>query len=118
MATIDDFLKIEMKVGKILSAENIEGSEKLLKLSVSFGLKPSVEGSPEAQDIRQVLSGIKKYFPEPGVLVGKKCGFVTNLEPRQMMGLESQAMIMAASTDDKIALFEVPDEIPEGAKIK
>jgi methionine--tRNA ligase beta chain len=105
---IEDFLKIEMKVGKILSAENIEGSEKLLKLSVSFG-----EESP-----RQVLSGIKKYFPEPAVLVGKKCGFVTNLEPRQMMGLESQAMIMAASSDEKIALFEVSEEIPEGTKIK
>ncbi len=108
MATIDDFLKIEMKVGKILSAEPIEGSEKLLKLSVSFG-----EENP-----RQVLSGIKKYFPEPGVLVGKKCGFVTNLDPRQMMGLESQAMIMAASTDEKINLFEVSEEIPEGTKIK
>ncbi len=97
-----------MRVGKILSAENIEGSEKLLKLSVSFG-----EENP-----RTVLSGIKKYFPEPGVLVGKKCGFVTNLEPRQMMGLESQAMIMAASTDEKINLFEVSEDIPEGTKIK
>ncbi len=108
MATIDDFLKIEMKVGKILSADNIEGSEKLLKLSVSFG-----EETP-----RTVLSGIKKYFPDIQVLVGKKCGFVTNLEPRQMMGLESQAMIMAASTDEKINLFEVSEEIPEGTKIK
>ncbi len=108
MATIEDFLKIEMKVGKILSVENIDGSEKLLKLSVSFA-----EENP-----RQVLSGIKKYFPDPQVLVGKKCGFVTNLEPRLMMGLESQAMILATSTDEKIALFEVPDEIPEGTKIK
>ena len=108
MATIEDFSKIEMKVGKILSAENIEGSEKLLKLSVSFD-----EETP-----RTVLSGIKKYFPDPQVLVGKKCGFVTNMEPRQMMGLESQAMILAVSTDEKIALFEVSDEIPEGTKIK
>ncbi len=106
--TIDDFVKIEMKIGKILSADSIEGSDKLLKLSVSFG-----EETP-----RQVLSGIKKYFPEPQVLVGKKCGFVTNLEPRPMMGLESQAMILATSTDEKIALFEVSDAIPEGTKIK
>lgn len=108
MITIDDFAKIEMKVGRILSAENIEGSEKLLKLSVSFA-----EETP-----RTVLSGIKKYFPDPSVLVGKKCAFVTNLEPRQMMGLESQAMIMAASTEDKINLFEVSDDIPEGTKVK
>ncbi len=108
MATIDDFLKIEMKVGKILSVENIDGSEKLLKLSVSFA-----EENP-----RQVLSGIKKYFPDPQVLVGKKCGFVTNLEPREMMGLVSQAMIMAASAEDKINLFEISEDIPEGTKIK
>lgn len=108
MATIDDFAKIEMKVGKILSAENIEGSDKLLKLSVSFG----------EENLRTVLSGIKKYFTEPSVLVGKKVGFVTNLEPRQMMGLESQAMILAASDGDNISLFEVSENIPEGTKIK
>ena len=108
MATIDDFAKIEMRIGKILSVENIEGSEKLLKLSVSFA-----EETP-----RTVLSGIKKYFPDPAVLVGKKCGFVTNLEPRSMMGFESQAMIVAASTDEKINLFEVGEDIPEGTRIK
>ncbi len=108
MATIEDFSKIEMKIGKILSVEDIEGSEKLLKLSVSFGEENS----------RQVLSGIKKYFPDSQTLVGKKCVFVTNLEPRQMMGLESQAMLLAASTDETIALFEVTENIPEGTKIR
>ena len=108
MATIDDFFKIEMKVGKILSAENIEGSDKLLKLSVSFG-----EENP-----RTVLSGIKKYFSDPQILVGKKYGFVTNLDPRPMMGFESQAMILAASDGDNISLFEIAENIPEGTKIK
>jgi len=108
MISADDFLKVEMRVGKILSAENIEGSEKLIKLSVSFG-----EENP-----RQALSGIKKYFPDPTVLIGRKFGFVTNMEPRQMMNMESQAMILAASTDEKLALFEVSDGIPEGTKIK
>src|SRR3989344_82105 len=83
--SIEDFKKVEIKVGKILSAEKIESSEKLLKLSVDFA-----EDTP-----RQILSGVQKYFPDEGLLVGKKCMFVTNLEPRQMMGLESNGMLFA-----------------------
>lgn len=96
--SIDDFHKVEITVGEILSAENIEGSEKLLKLKVSFG--PLGE--------RQVLSGIAKYFPEPQALVGKRVPFVTNLAPRMMMGLESQAMILATGGEEgnPFSLFE------------
>mgnify|MGYP003386382675 CR=1 FL=1 len=90
-----------------MSAERIEGSEKLLKLKVNFGLKPS-EGSadqPEAglgsEDIRQVLSGIAPYFADPSELVGKRVAFATNLAPRMMMGLESQAMILASGGGDE-----------------
>ena len=99
---IDDFKKVEISVGEILSAEPVSGSLKLLRLRVNFGLKLSAEGSadqPEAsvgtEDIRQVVSGIAKHFPDLALLVGKRCAFVTNLEPRVMMGLESQAMILA-----------------------
>ena len=96
MITINDFKKVEIKIGEIVSVENIEGSDKLLKLKVNFGTEE-----------RQVLSGIKAYFPDPQALVGKRCPFVTNLEPRMMMGLESQAMILAVGgTDTPFALFE------------
>ena len=96
MITIDDFKKVEIKIGEIISVEHIEGSDKLLKLKVNFG-----------QEKRQVLSGIKVHFPDPQALVGKRCPFVTNLEPRMMMGLESQAMLLAAGgTDTPFALFE------------
>ena len=96
MITIDDFKKVEIKIGEIVSVENIDGSDKLLKLKVHFGTEE-----------RQVLSGIKAYFPDPQVLVGKRCPFVTNLAPRMMMGLESQAMILATgSADTPFALFE------------
>ena len=96
MITIDDFKKVEIKIGEIVSVENIDGSDKLLKLKVNFGTEE-----------RQVLSGIKAYFPDPQVLVGKRCPFVTNLAPRMMMGLESQAMILAVGgTDTPFALFE------------
>lgn len=95
--SIDDFKKVEIRIGEIKSAEKIEGSEKLLKLLVNFG-----------SEERQVLSGIAAYFPDPQTLVGKKCPFVTNLAPRMMMGLESQAMILATGGDGEtsFALFE------------
>ena len=93
---IDDFAKVEIRVGEILSVERIEGSEKLLKLRVNFG-----------SEERQVLSGIAAHFPEINLLVGKKCPFVVNLKPRMMMGLESQAMIMAVGdAENPFALFE------------
>ena len=96
MITIDDFKKVEIKIGEIISVENIEGSDKLLKLKVNFG-----------DHERQVLSGIKAYFPEPQALVGKRYPFVTNLAPRTMMGLESQAMILATGgAETPFALFE------------
>ncbi len=94
-ATIDDFAKIEIKIGTIKTAEYIEGSDKLLRLTVDFG-----EAEP-----RQILSGIKKYY-ELDYLIGKQCPFVTNLAPRSMKGLVSYGMILAARTgDDELALL-------------
>lgn len=97
LISIDDFKKVEIKIGEILSAESIAGSDKLLKLNVNFG-----------DHNRQVLSGIAAYFPNPADLVGKRCPFVTNLEPRSLMGLESNAMILATGGDGEtpFALFE------------
>ena len=86
--SIDEFKKVEIRIGEIVSAEPVEGSEKLLKLKVNFG-----------DEERQVVSGIAKYFPDPSGAVGKRCAFVTNLEPRMLMGLESQAMILATGGD-------------------
>ena len=95
--SIDDFKKVEIRVGEIISVERIEGSEKLLKLKVNFGTEE-----------RQVLSGIGPFFADISVLVGKRCLFVTNLAPRMMMGLESQAMIMATGGEEgnPFTLFE------------
>ncbi|MCF7833750.1 MAG: methionine--tRNA ligase [Candidatus Pacebacteria bacterium] len=109
MITIDDFKKIEIVVGKILSAEKIEDTDKLLKLSVDLG-----EESP-----RQIVSGIALYYPDPAVLVNKKCMFVANLEPRVIRGHESNGMIFALSTEDgKFSLLEPSAEIPQGTKAK
>ncbi|MCX6717287.1 MAG: Holliday junction resolvase RuvX [Candidatus Taylorbacteria bacterium] len=117
MITYADFKKVQMKVGKILTVEQVPGSEKLLKLSVSFGPKNPTDGALESQDIRQIVSGIAFYFPNNQVLVGKKVAFVTNLEPRPLMGLMSNGMILAVKNDDNLAIMEVPDFIKEGTEL-
>ncbi|MDO8548196.1 MAG: methionine--tRNA ligase [bacterium] len=105
--SIDDFKKVEIRVGEIVSAEKIEGSDKLLKLKVNFGTEE-----------RQVLSGIAGWFPEPQTLVGKRVPFVTNLAPRMMMGLESHAMILATGgeADAPLSLFET--NAAPGSKVR
>ncbi len=109
MISIDEFKKGEITIGEILSVELIDGSEKLLKLSVDFA-----EERP-----RTIVSGIRKYFEDPQTLVGVKCAFATNLEPRPLMGLVSEAMILAASTEDgKFSPLKVSEDIPAGTKIK
>jgi methionyl-tRNA synthetase len=106
---IEDFKKVDLAVGKILSAEKIPDTDKLLKLEVDMG-----EEKP-----RQIVSGISLYFPDCSVLVGRKCMFVANLEPRIIRGFESNGMICAVSTEDgKFSLLEPNDEIPAGTKAK
>lgn len=107
MITIDDFAKLEFKIGTVLEAEEVNGSDKLLKLIVDFG-----EETP-----RQVLSGIKMHH-KPEHIKSRQFIFVTNLEPRQMMGLESQAMIMAADVIEEIVLLVPEKSVPNGSKIR
>lgn len=87
----DDFSKIDVRMGTIVNAERVEGSEKLLKLDVDFG------------DFgrRQILTGMAKWY-SPDDLVGLQTTFVVNLAPRKMMGLESQGMIFAVGLDDSV----------------
>lgn len=109
MIPIDDFKKVEMKVGVILSAEKVPDTDKLLKLSVDFG-----EERP-----RQIVSGIASYFPDPQELVGKRVPFATNLEHRIIRGLESEGMIMAVGNDDGFfSLLEARSDTPPGSKIR
>jgi methionyl-tRNA synthetase len=84
--TIDDFLKIELRVGEIKVAERIPKADKLLRFEIDLG-----EGKP-----RQILAGLAEYY-EPETLIGRKVVVVANLKPRKMRGLESQGMICAAS---------------------
>jgi len=103
--TIEDFSKLALKIGTIKQAEPVTGSEKLLKLSVDFG-----------DETRQILSGIAQKF-EPEALVGLQATFIVNLEPRTMMGLESQGMILATHNGDDIVVIQPSQEVPAGSKI-
>jgi methionine--tRNA ligase beta chain len=109
MISIQDFKNIEMTLGEIQAVERVLDTDKLLKLTVDFG-----EERP-----RQVISGIAEYFEDPQILVGKKCPFVTNLEPRVIRGLESEAMIVAVHS--KEGLFSILEptlaNIPQGTKL-
>ncbi len=100
MISYDEFKKVEIRAGKILSAEKIPDTDKLLKLSVDMG-----EDKP-----RQIVSGISFYFPEPKDLVGKTCMFVANLETRTIKGFESQGMIFAVGGDDLPFSLLYPDQ--------
>lgn len=103
--SIDDFAKIEVKVGTVLKAERVPETEKLIKFSIDFG---------EETGPRQIVSGIQAYVPEPDALIGKQLSFVTNLAPRTIKGLESNGMLFAVGDGDSFA-FMVPDRpVPPG----
>lgn len=106
MITIDDLSKIDLKVGTILSSSEVEGSDKLIKLSVDLG----------EQNKRQILTGIKKWY-KPEKLVGKQIIVVANLQPREMMGLQSQGMLLAADAGKPI-LLKPSKKVAPGSIIK
>ncbi len=109
--SIDEFSKIEVKIGTVKSAERVPDTDKLLKLMVDFN-----EVSPESGEgtLRQIVSGIAAYVREPESLVGRQLAFVTNLEPRMIRGIESNGMLFAVGSGETFA-FLTPDRIvPSG----
>ncbi|MCL4405007.1 MAG: methionine--tRNA ligase subunit beta [Patescibacteria group bacterium] len=106
MLSLDDFKKVELRIAKILAAERMEGSEKLLKLKVSLG-----------SEERQIIAGIGKKY-EPDGLVGHEIVIVANLEHRQLMGLESEGMLLAADADSGPVFLEPESEVEPGSEIR
>lgn len=103
--TIEDFAKIQLRVAEILEAEKVEGSDKLIKMKLKVG-----------EETRQIVGGIARYYT-PEELIGKKIIIVYNLEPKKLKGIESQGMLLAASTEGKMSLLTVDRDIESGAKI-
>lgn len=104
--SIEDFAKLEIKIGKVISAEKIPEGDKLLKLQVDFG-----------SEQRQIMSGIAEYYPDPNVLVGQQMPFITNLESRKLRGYESEGMILAIDTGEKVVLLHPETEVPPGSMV-
>jgi methionyl-tRNA synthetase len=105
--TIDDFAKIEMRVGTVKTAEKVKGADKLLRIEVDIGT-----------EVRQVVAGIAEaYAPEQ--LIGRKVAIVANLSPRKLRGLESNGMILAASVEGgRPVVATFAEDVPNGAKLK
>ena len=107
LITIEDFVKVKLKVGKIIASEKIEGTDKLLKSKIDMGT-----------EVRQIVSGIAKHY-NPEDLIGKKVCVVTNLKPVKLRGELSEGMILAASDESgNLKIVTIDGDIKEGAEIK
>ncbi len=107
LVSFDEFKKIDMRVAKVLSAEKVEKTDKLLRLEVQIG-----------EEKRQIVAGMAEFL-SPDELVGKTVVVVVNLQPVKIRGLESQGMLLAAETESgELSLVTVEKEIASGAKIK
>ena len=105
--TLEEFKKIEIKIGRVLKVEKVENADKLLKLEVDFDGEIG---------IRQIVSGIAEHYLIED-LEGKKLPFIVNLEPRKFKGVESQGMLMAVDTEDKPILLLPAEDVEEGSQI-
>jgi methionyl-tRNA synthetase len=105
---IDDFSKVEMRVGEVKSAERVAGADKLLKVMVDMG-----------DEVRQIVAGIATAY-QPEQLVGRKVVVVVNLQPRKLRGVESNGMIVAASVgpEGKPVLAGFLEDVPVGSRLK
>jgi len=105
MITIDEFRKLELRVGTVISAEPHPNADRLLVLKVDLGAEE-----------RQLVAGIRAHY-EPEALVGRQLVVVANLEPAKLRGIESQGMILAASADESLVFITPEQTIAAGAKV-
>ena len=101
----DDFSRLNIRVGKIISAEDVEGSNKLIKMKVDIG-----------DEERQIVAGISKYY-SLDELTNKTVIVLINLEPRKIFGIESQGMLLASIDEDKVSLLQTDKEMIPGSEI-
>jgi methionine--tRNA ligase beta chain len=106
MIPYEDFKKLDIRIGTIVSAEKIEGTDKLLKLEIDLG-----------GERRQLVAGIAEVF-DPGQVIGKQIPVLLNLEPRSIRGMVSQGMILAADVDGNPALLHPDREVPPGSIVR
>jgi len=106
IVSYDEFKKVDLRVGKVISAEEVSGTDKLLKLEISLGV-----------ETRIIVAGIRKHYSIEELL-GKKIVMVKNLQPVKLRGIESQGMLLAAVDKEKVVLLSIDKDITEGSKIQ
>ena len=121
----DEFKKTDIRIGTIREVEPVEGADKLLRCQIDFGMKMPDGGTMEPErDIRQIVSGIREYYPDFAGLVGKQVLYIVNLEPRTIRGAESHGMLMAVdgvedAEGKRRPVFLVPeDPVDAGARVR
>lgn len=103
--TIDEFRKVDLRIGEILEAKPVTGADKLLELRVSIG-----------KETRTIVAGIAPQYT-PASLIGRKIVVVVNLQPRRVRGVQSQGMLLAASDHERVILLGVDQDVPAGSQI-
>lgn len=108
IVSFSDFQKLDLRVGKVIKAEAVEGSRNLVRMSADLG---------SDYGVRKILAGIGEWY-KPKDVKGKKFIFVANLAPKQMMKEMSSGMILCADSDQKAVVIPVDKKIPEGAIVR
>jgi len=124
----EEFKKMDIRVGTIKEVEAIPETDKLLRCQVDFGpsFAKASAGEGSENGLVQIISGIKEYYPDPQVLVGKQVLYIVNLEPRKIKGYESNGMLMAVdgpssdeTSSDGKPVFLIPEvEVNPGARVR
>ena len=106
MITFDDFKRLDIRIGRVISAERVEGTDKLLKLEIDLGTEK-----------RQLVAGIAEFF-QSEQLIGKELPVLANLEPRKIRGIESKGMILAVDIEGRPTLLGPEEEVPPGSIVR
>lgn len=111
----EEFKKMDIRVGTIREVEAVPDTDKLLRCQIDFN-EIDEDGKKK---LRQIVSGIKEYYPDPNILIGKQVLYIVNLEPRKIKGYESNGMLMAVDGKDGKPVFLVPEvEVESGTKVR
>lgn len=106
MVSFDEFKKLDIRIGRIMAAERIEGAKKLLKLVINIG-----------DEERQVVAGIAETY-QPEDLIDRKIPLIVNLDPATIRGVESRGMILAVDIGNKAILLNPDEDVPEGSRVR
>lgn len=121
--TYEEFKKMDIRVGTIKEIEPVPETDKLLRCQIDFGETIEVGEEDEEKKLqpklRQIISGIREYYPEYEKLIGKQVLYIVNLEPRTIKGFESNGMLMAIDGKDGAPVFLIPEnEVNSGSKVR